>query len=358
MPDFNCECSNNCNVVSPCRGCSECGWADWWDTGADGCKVYNQKRLDQRQKVIQKVVRVDSSQYSMNKAAMSVYQRKPRTAFGLRFGSMYNYPSTMSDRREPHVVTATQAVYRHTSSKHGSKTALRPGALSANGVGVDVKHGSYERYLLRKKGISLKAGNGAYENRDKRSPTYEEIVENPSLTTGGKNVKFSIISGGGDCECEPNCVAFTNDDPAQAGEVNTFNVAVCDDTWDDVGGNYTAGHHSVIIQNNNARNGYFAVVNDTRYGLIMYKFENSSDRETFLNNIHSNIQVLSFSNYAYYWKPRLNSEHAIKLSAVPSVKPSPLATTGYAYPELVNAVDLLKALTFGGQLFNHQWPNS
>ena len=233
MPDFGCECSNKRNVVSPCRGCSECGWADWWNTGADGCKVYSQKKLDQRQKVIQKVVRVDSSQYAMNKAAMAVYQRKPRTAFGLRFGSMYNYPSTLSDRREPHIVPATQAVNRHTSSKHGSKTACRPGSTSAAGAGVDVKHGSYARYLARKKGISLKAGTGAYENQNRRSPTYDEILENPSLTKGGKNVKFSIVSGGGDCECQPNCIAFKNDDPNQASTINNFNVSVCDDTWDD-----------------------------------------------------------------------------------------------------------------------------
>ena len=354
MPDFGCECSNKRNVVSPCRGCSECGWADWWNTGADGCKVYSQKKLDQRQKVIQKVVRVDSSQYAMNKAAMAVYQRKPRTAFGLRFGSMYNYPSTLSDRREPHIVPATQAVNRHTSSKHGSKTACRPGSTSAAGAGVDVKHGSYARYLARKKGISLKAGTGAYENQNRRSPTYDEILENPSLTKGGKNVKFSIVSGGGDCECQPNCIAFKNDDPNQASTINNFNVSVCDDTWDDITGNYNGGHHSVMIQNTNAQNGHFLVVNDKRHGLILYKTRDADHRESFKSNVYGNNATLSYSNYAHYWTSRITGEFAVDLSAIPSVTP-PEQTGGFAYPGLTDSVDLLQALTFGGELIHHNW---
>ena len=46
----------------------------------------------------------------MNKAAMSVYQKKPRTAFGLRFGSMYNYPSTMSAVSYTHLTLPTKRI--------------------------------------------------------------------------------------------------------------------------------------------------------------------------------------------------------------------------------------------------------
>ena len=201
MTDKNCECSNKCNVVTPCRGCGECGVDDSRDNGANRCKFYKQKRLDQRQKIIQRVVRVDSGQYAMNRAAMNVYQSKPRSALGLRFGELYNSPSTMSDRREPHRVKESQGVYRHTSSSRGTKTSGRPGGTSAPGIGVDVKHGSYDRYLAKKKGAVLRAGTGAYKDFDERTPTYEEIQRNPSLTTGGKNVKFNIVSGGTQCEC-------------------------------------------------------------------------------------------------------------------------------------------------------------
>jgi hypothetical protein len=41
------------------------------------------------------------------------------------------------------------------NSTKSTLTRHRPGAASAPGLGVDVKHGSYERYLLRKKSKSL-----------------------------------------------------------------------------------------------------------------------------------------------------------------------------------------------------------
>jgi hypothetical protein len=204
--DADCECCGHCNVVSQCKACSECGWADYLDASGNwtkGCAYLHQVRLDQRQKIIQKVVRVDSGQYAMNRAAMNVYQTKPPLPLRMGFGRLYNYPSTMSDRKVPHVVSQTQAVHRHSSSKHGSRTRGWPGMTSAAGVGVDVKHGSYDRYLARKKGAVLRAGNGAYTDRESRRPTYDEILRNPSLTKGGKNVKFSIISNK-DCECWPD----------------------------------------------------------------------------------------------------------------------------------------------------------
>jgi hypothetical protein len=193
MGGGECKCDNNCNVVSQCRSCGECGGA--W--GPSRCAAVQQLRLDQRQQVIQKVVRVDSSQYAMNRAAATVFQARPAEP---TWKGLYNNPSTMSDRKVPHVTTASQTVYRHTSSSHGSKTRGWPGMTSAGGVGVDVKHGSYARYLARKKGAVLRAGAGAYKNREKRRPSYNQIVENPSLTRGGKNVKFSIVASK-DCQC-------------------------------------------------------------------------------------------------------------------------------------------------------------
>lgn len=204
--DADCECWDHCNFISQCKACSECGWADYWDYGEQGpsrCRIHSENRLDQRQKIIQKVVRVDSGQYAMNRAAMNVYQTKPPLPLIKGFGRLYNYPSTMSDRKVPHVIPQTQAVHRHSSSKHGSRTRGWPGMTSAAGVGVDVKHGSYDRYLARKKGAVLRAGRGAYQDRESRRPTYDEMLRNPALTKGGKNVKFSIISNK-DCECWPD----------------------------------------------------------------------------------------------------------------------------------------------------------
>lgn len=356
MPDTNCECSNKCNVVSPCRGCSECGWADWWDTDATGCKIYSQKRLDQRQKIIQKVVRVDSAQYAMNRAAMNVYQRKARTAFGLRFGSMYNYPSTMSDRREPHIVPETQAVHRHASSKHGSKTRAWPGMTSAAGVGVDVKHGSYARYLARKKGVALKAGNGAYKDYHKRSPTFEEIQQNPTLTQGGKNVKFSIISGGGNCECPSNCVEFKNDDPNNASILRKFNQGVCNDIWEDITNDHTGQRHELIIQNSNPQYGYFLIVNDIHNGLRLYVFNNNEDRNQCADDLYSNDQLHSDNHYEYHWRDQISYEFAIKLNSIPGISMNS-NNNGFRYPKLTKSTDLLKALMSGGNIYRYSWSN-
>ena len=191
MTDFRCNKQND-SVVFQCKGCSDCGSGS---NTKQGCKNSTQKTLDQSQKIIQKVVRVDSGQYQMNKSSLSVYQNSKDT--NQRF-KLYNYPSTMSDRRSPHIIPKTLAIHRNANSKHSSKTKGWPGMTSASGEGVDVKHGSYERYLARKKGLILKAGVGAYKDSSKRTPTYDDIVSNPNITTGGKNVKFSILSN---CEC-------------------------------------------------------------------------------------------------------------------------------------------------------------
>jgi hypothetical protein len=60
----------------------------------------------------------------------------------------------MSDRAVPSIQTAY--VPTRASSKHSTTTALRPGALGPAGVGVDIKHGSYARYLAKRKASSLK----------------------------------------------------------------------------------------------------------------------------------------------------------------------------------------------------------
>jgi hypothetical protein len=82
------------------------------------------------QKQIQKTVRVDSSQYTMNLAAISSYDR-PTTW------------NTMSDRY-------VRSVQRASVSK--GLPSHRPGYLTPGGKGCDIKHNSYERRLNRLKG--------------------------------------------------------------------------------------------------------------------------------------------------------------------------------------------------------------
>ena len=58
-----------------------------------------------------------------------------------------------SDRNHPSnsKLSSFRVVPRAPNTKKRTKTSLRPGALCPGGIGVDVKHNSYDRYLARKK---------------------------------------------------------------------------------------------------------------------------------------------------------------------------------------------------------------
>ena len=104
--------------------------------------------LDDRQKLIQKVVKVSSSEYSMNLSSNVVYD-----STGV---------NKMADR-----------------------TAISGTTAQVTKKGVSVKHDSYARYLAKKKGRAvLKA-----ENPNNTRPTAKY---------GGKNYKFAIVNN---CTC-------------------------------------------------------------------------------------------------------------------------------------------------------------
>ena len=109
------------------------------------CNYDNQSLIDQRQKVIQNVVRVTSSEYSMNLASNIVYDSN-NTNLGLA-------------DRSSNVGTQKQQVKK----------------------GVNVKHDSYARYLAKKKGKAVLKGDNPTTTR-------------PTAQSGGKNYKFSIIN--------------------------------------------------------------------------------------------------------------------------------------------------------------------
>lgn len=101
--------------------------------------IYNMKRIEN-------TVRVPSSEYTMNKSALNVYTR-PQSQFA------YVNWNQMSDRAVPGVTRSV--VPSHGNSTRTSLTRMRPGSTSAPGKGVDMKHGSYDRYLARLKGKSV-----------------------------------------------------------------------------------------------------------------------------------------------------------------------------------------------------------
>ena len=155
----------------------------------------------QRQKLIQNTVRVSASLYTMNLAGLASYQKplhKPQLVE--QDGSQYVAPANvywnqMSDRAKPsHQTTkiASGSTYHSSSTRH-SITRNRPGAMSPGGIGVDIKHNSYDRYLNKLKGK-------APLRRGIIPPNYgTPIPFNRAFPIyGGKIVKTSIING---CNC-------------------------------------------------------------------------------------------------------------------------------------------------------------
>ena len=104
--------------------------------------------IEPNQKRIWGASRVDQSQYLDSISSLNVYEPPVlKNKNGISLGVNWNQ---MSDRAIPHIVKRN-VPSRGNSTKY-SLTRHRPGAASAPGYGVDVKHGSYHRYLERLKG--------------------------------------------------------------------------------------------------------------------------------------------------------------------------------------------------------------
>jgi hypothetical protein len=171
----------------------------------------------QRQKIIQNTVRVPCSLYTMNLASLAGYQHKLTEYQTINnFNSQYITPpnvswNQMSDRAKPSIQLVKTGGYGVSSTKH-TVVKNRPGAMSPGGIGVDIKHNSYERRLNKLKGksvlrrgtVPINYGNPIVFN--KLNPIY-----------GGKIIKPSIISGY-DC---PNSI-ITNNNRIYGPESNSI----------------------------------------------------------------------------------------------------------------------------------------
>ena len=163
----NCEKNAICVKCTNCRGCRDRRCDTNLTSNTPAVKI-------QIQKIIQNVVRVQSSLYTMNVGALNAY-RNPYVTW-----------NRMSDRGQASV----QKTYvpggggqLGGNSTRSAITRCRPGALSPGGVGCDIKHNSYDRYLNRLKG---------------RGPLRRGIDAKTPPISGGKVVNFSIVSG---CRC-------------------------------------------------------------------------------------------------------------------------------------------------------------
>jgi hypothetical protein len=104
------------------------------------------------QKRIQRTVRTGASAYAESLVPQHVYD--PALLVSSAGGTAAIIWNQASDRAVAGVV-ARNVPSRGASSIHGSITRARPGATSAPGSGVDIKHGSYARYLAKLKGRTV-----------------------------------------------------------------------------------------------------------------------------------------------------------------------------------------------------------
>ena len=159
-------------------GCRSCGTFPSFSTYtgpqfSNQNNIYNVKRIEN-------TVRVPSSEYTMNKSALIVYT-PPKSQFA------YVNWNQMSDRAVPGVTHSN--VPSHGNSTRSSLTRMRPGSMSAGGSkGVDMKHGSYDRYLARLKGKSVL--------RTSPNPNVAQVANN------AKSIKWGIAYSE---SCTYNC---------------------------------------------------------------------------------------------------------------------------------------------------------
>lgn len=175
----SCSCDEDCNDVCTYH-CSNNGCAK-------SLLVNTQPFLYKQLQLIEKTVRVPHSLYMNDLASLHVYQ-SPGT-----YGVNWNQ---MSDRRNPHIqpkLTGDGGHYRSSSTRR-TLTGSRPGAQCPGGAGVDVKHGSYDRYLLRLK------GKGPSRQQPTPPNFGNPVLFNPAAPIyGGKTFKLAIV--GPPCNC-------------------------------------------------------------------------------------------------------------------------------------------------------------
>ena len=145
-------------------------------------------------KLIQNTVRVPASLRTSDLAALTVYQP------ALKENAYVNW-NVMSDRpiRSIQSNLVVGGSFYHGSSTKRTITRCRPNAGCPGGAGVDIKHKSYDRYLLQLK------GKGPVRQGVVPPDFGKPIVFDPAHPVyGGKTMKTSIVGNNCTCPLVPN----------------------------------------------------------------------------------------------------------------------------------------------------------
>jgi len=190
---YDCSCSGGIIYgVSQCRSCGCSFTCDSSGCGPSTCSGPN--LIDITQKRIWNTVRVPASEYVMNLGSLTVYEQ-PNASYANVNWNQY------SDRALPgnSLVSNITIVPSHGNSTKSSITRLRPGSLKPGGKGVDIKHGSYDRYLAR-----LKGKGPLRTQRDTSLTNSSQSVAIKGGVVGNKTKSYGIVGSSnkaGSCLC-------------------------------------------------------------------------------------------------------------------------------------------------------------
>lgn len=142
-----CDCSTNIinNSSIQCKGCT----TNYCMSGNSiDCKNARQKTIEAR---IQNQVCVSQSQMNSILSAFYIREINQNNPLETHLSSSKiwgndNYLRNQSDRLNIHYSRNNNVPSRGNSTK-SSVTSNRPGSMAPGGKGVDIKHGSYARYL-------------------------------------------------------------------------------------------------------------------------------------------------------------------------------------------------------------------
>jgi hypothetical protein len=178
----------------------------------------------QKLKLMQNTVRVMGSLYTANLAPLSAYAapiNAPSEGFyGVNWNQMSDRP-VASVQRASIPTGSNNALNR----RHTSVTSSKPGNQTPGGIGCDIKHNSYDRYLNRLK------GKKALRRGVIPAAFGKPIVFNPALPVyGGKTTKTNIVNGY-NCpvnECLQQDVRIYNNPLWQPYPVSSYDFKVGD----------------------------------------------------------------------------------------------------------------------------------
>ena len=223
-----------------CRGCNK---------GLSGNTPADQY---QKQKLIQNTVRVYSSLYTMNLGSLSSYERPTVATYLVGWNQQ-------SDRPYPSVQKASIPTGFNTSmnGRHHSNTSSKPGSQTPGGIGCDIKHNSYDRYLNKLKGRKVL-------RRGVIPPTFglPYIPFNRAFPVyGGKEFKTAIVAG---CNCPLN-------QNNKITDIKIYNDPLFQDI-NDVVFKYGVGMFVYAYKNNSDSKSKAQIIKDLGNGLFLIEF--------------------------------------------------------------------------------------